>query len=125
MEQITNKKELLAALSPWIPSMVGEKGEERASTLFADIESERAADINKEVIDNLRDEFNRHAPIGITPQEFIKIAARNIDLNTQVEMFQFMFQVGLMWETTMNRIDAALKKLPPPPPDEPENYKDN
>lgn len=126
MEQITNKKELLAALNPWIPSMVGEQGEERASTLFTELDSGRAADINKEVIDNLRDEFNKHAPIGITPQEFIRIAARNIDLNTQIEMLQFMFQVGLMWETTMNRIDAALKKLPPPPPpDEPENYKDN
>lgn len=114
MEQITNKKELLAALSPWIPSMVGEKGEERASTLFADIDSDRAADINKEVIDNLRDEFNKHSPIGITPQEFIRIAARNVDLNAQVELLHFMFQVGLMWEVTTNKLDELLKRMPPP-----------
>jgi hypothetical protein len=113
---ITNKKELLAALSPWIPSMVGEKGEERASTLFSDIDSDRAADINKEVIDNLKEEFNKHSPIGITPQEFIRIAARNIDLNTQVELLHFMFQVGLMWETTVNRIDELLKRQKPPEP---------
>lgn len=115
MEQITNKKELLAALSPWIPSMIGEKGEGRASSLFIDLESDRAADINKEVIDNLRDEFNKHSPLGITPQEFIRIAARNIDLNNQLEMFQFMFQVGLMWETTTNRIDEMVKKQQRPP----------
>lgn len=115
MEQITNKKELLAALSPWIPSMVGEKGEERASTLFMDVDSDRAAEINKEVIDNLREEFNKHSPIGITPQEFLRIAARNVDLNTQVELLHFMFQVGLMWETTVNRIDEMLKKQMPPP----------
>lgn len=115
MEQITNKKELLAALSPWIPSMVGEQGEERASTLFADIESDRAADINKEVIDNLKEEFNKHSPIGITPQEFIRIAARNIDLNTQVELLHFMFQVGLMWETTTNRLDEMIKRQQRPP----------
>ena len=95
--------------------MVGEQGEERASTLFADIESDRAADINKEVIDNLKEEFNKHSPIGITPQEFIRIAARNIDLNTQVELLHFMFQVGLMWETTTNRLDEMIKRQQRPP----------
>lgn len=123
-KQITNKKELLAALSPWIPSMVGEHGEERAVTLFSDIDSDRALELNTEIIDNLRKEFNKYPAIGITPQEFVRIAARNIDLNNQLEMFHFMFQVGLMWETTANALDK-LKERKAPPPFGPLNYKDN
>lgn len=116
MKNITNKKQLLAALSPWVPAMLGEQGEERSATLFSDIDSDRALEINKEVIENLRDEFNKHSPIGITPQEFTRVAARNVDLNTQVEMLHFMFQIGLMWETTVNRIEEMKKKIPPPTP---------
>lgn len=112
MTQITNKKELLAALGPWVPNQFGRGGEPRTAGIFADIDSDRAIEINKEIIDNLRDEFNKHPPIDLPPQDFIRIAARNIDLNTELERLHFMWQVGIMWETIMNRIEQM--KQPPP-----------
>ncbi len=112
--EITNKKELLAALSPWIPNQFGQNGEPRSPGIFDAIESDRAMALNKEIIDNLREEFNKHAPFELTPQEFIRIAARNIDLNTQEERLHFMWQTGIMWETIMNRIEKLKSQEPPP-----------
>ena len=105
MSQITNKKELLLALAEWVPNQFGKDGELRSATIFTAVDSDRAIEINKELIDNLRDEFNRHPPVGLTPQDFIRIAARNIDLNTQEELLHFMWQTGIMWETILNRIE--------------------
>lgn len=117
---ISNKKELLAALSEWVPNQFGRDGEMRSATIFTDLDSERAIEISKELIDNLRDEFNRHAPAELTPQDFVRIAGRNIDLNTDVELLHFMWQTGIMWETIINRIEK-LKFIPPEPPNIGEN----
>lgn len=114
MTQITNKKELLAALAEWVPNQFGRDGELRSATVFTELDSDRAMGISKELIDNLREEFNRHPPVGLTPQDFIRIAARNIDLSTQEELLHFMWQVGIMWETILNRIEK-LKEVPKPP----------
>jgi hypothetical protein len=116
---ITNKKELLAALAPWIPAQFGADGSPRIASVFNELEHERAMEINMELIDNLREEFNKHPPIDVTPQDFIRIAARNVDLNTSEELLHFMWQTGIMWETTLNRIKE--QKGPPPPPNIGEN----
>lgn len=110
---ITNKKELLAALAPWVPSQFGQYGEPRSSTIFFDVESDRALEINKQLLDNLKEEFNRHPPVDLPPQDFIRIAARDIDLNTQQELLHFMWQCGIIWETVLNRI--GVKQGPQQP----------
>lgn len=115
MEQINNKKELLAALAPWVPTQFGRAGDPQTYGIFDAIDTERAKELNKEIIDNLRNEFNKHPPVNLTPQDFIRIAARNIDLNIQEERLHFMWQVGIMWETIMNRIEQ-MKMQPPSEP---------
>lgn len=119
--QIANKKQLLAALSEWVPSQFGKDGEPRIASIFDALETERAMEITKEMADNLRDEFNLHPPVGLTPQQFVRIAARNVDLNTETELLHFMWQVGILWSTVMDRIAKMKQELPPLPPFPTEN----
>ena len=112
MTQITNKKELLAALSEWVPGRIGADGSLRIASIFEGVDHDRAMEIIKEINDNLRDEFNRHPPVDLTPQDFMRIAARNVDLNSQTEILTFVYHVGIIWEKVFTRITAMNQ--PPP-----------
>lgn len=101
--QITNKKELLNALTEvWVPRRVNSHGEAGSTSIFEELDSDRAWQINTEMQENLVEDLTENIGAERSPAEFVRVLGRNLELNGDLELLHFMWQAGILYDTILN-----------------------
>lgn len=119
---LSNKKELFAAINDMAMQGFDEQGREITFTLFEDLDSSKANEINRAIYQNLNDYFDEMmTPMGngifdmkidLNMPAFTKAAARNLALDTELEVAHFLMRVGYMFYFVQSKVKEMKEGKP-------------